>query len=47
MIQVSAQLYSPAEKEVIKRVIDIMLSYNLTYRQEKALDGTYQYILEP
>lgn len=45
--QVSAQLYSAAEKELIQRVIEIMISYNLTYRQEKTMDGAYRYVLEP
>ena len=44
---VSAQLYSAAEKEQIQRVIDVMVSYNLNYRQEKTMDGAYRYVLEP
>ncbi len=43
----SAQLYSAIEKEQIQRVMDVMISYNLTYRQEKTAEGAYRYILEP
>lgn len=46
-IQVSAQLYSAEEKEQIHRVMSIMISYNLTFRQEKTIDGVYRYCLEP
>ena len=45
--QVSAQLYSAVEKELILRVIHIMISYNLTFRQEKTIDGAYRYVFEP
>jgi len=44
---VSAQLYSAVEKELILRVIHVMISYNLTFRQEKNIDGAYRYVLEP
>lgn len=44
---VSAQLYSAEEKEQILRVIGVMISYNLTFRQEKTIDGAYRYCLEP
>ncbi|XP_046631154.1 chromosome transmission fidelity protein 18 homolog [Daphnia pulicaria] len=44
---VSAQLYSAEEKEQILRVIGVMISYNLTFRQEKTIDGVYRYCLEP
>ena len=43
----SAQLYSAVEKELILRVIQIMISYNLTFRQEKAAEGAYRYVYEP
>lgn len=45
--KVSAQLYSAEEKEQIQRVMNIMISYNLTFRQEKTIDGVYRYCLEP
>merc|ERR1712071_131385 len=44
---VSAQLYSATEKELLLRVINIRISYNLTFRQEKTMDGAYRYVLEP
>ena len=47
LFQVSAQLYSATEKELLLRVINIMISYNLTFRQEKTMDGAYRYVLEP
>ncbi|XP_074648288.1 chromosome transmission fidelity protein 18 homolog [Tubulanus polymorphus] len=44
---VSAQLYSAREKTELLQLVKIMIAYNLTYRQEKGLDGQYSYILEP
>lgn len=44
---VSAQLYSIEEKQLIRRVVSVMINYNLTYRQEKTSDGAYRYVLEP
>ena len=43
----SAQLYSAEEREQIHRVIGVMISYNLTFRQEKSIDGVYKYCFEP
>ena len=47
LVQVSAQLYSATEKELIQRVMEIMISYNLTFRQEKTIDGAYRYVIGP
>jgi len=44
---VSAHLYSIEEKQLIRRVVSVMINYNLTYRQEKTSDGAYRYVLEP
>jgi len=41
------QLYTAAEKKQLSDLIQSMLSYNLTYRQERTDDGQYQYVLEP
>ena len=41
------QLYSAKEKAQIKTLIDNMLSFSLTYQQEKTEDGQYRYVLEP
>ena len=44
---VNSQLYSAKEKAQIKALIDNMLSFSLTYQQEKTDDGQYRYVLEP
>ena len=44
---VNSQLYSAKEKLQIKTLIDNMLSFSLTYQQEKTDDGQYRYVLEP
>ncbi len=46
-LQVSIQLYSPREKQQLADLVDTMISYNLTYRQEKGVDGQYTYVLDP
>ena len=45
--QVSTQLYSAREKQQLTDLIDTMISYGLTYKQEKGSDGQYTYILDP
>ena len=44
---VNSQLYSAKEKAQIKTLIDNMLSFSLTYQQEKNDEGQYRYDLEP
>jgi len=44
---VNVQLYSDQEKELLRRVVDIMRDYNLTYRQQRSLHGQYEFVLEP
>ncbi|XP_054723960.1 chromosome transmission fidelity protein 18 homolog, partial [Uloborus diversus] len=44
---VSTQLYSQREMKELQRVIQLMLAFNLNYRQERLQDGTYNYVLEP
>lgn len=45
--QVNTQLYSSKEKEDLHHLVDIMISYNMTYQQEKTPEGQYNYVLEP
>jgi chromosome transmission fidelity protein 18 len=40
---VNTQLYSPKEKEELKELVATMLSYNLTYAQERTNEGQYNY----
>ncbi|XP_069699964.1 chromosome transmission fidelity protein 18 homolog isoform X2 [Periplaneta americana] len=44
---VSMQLYSPREKEELYHVISVMIDYNLNYVQERTLEGSYAYKLDP
>uniref|UniRef100_A0A1B6D4D8 AAA+ ATPase domain-containing protein n=1 Tax=Clastoptera arizonana TaxID=38151 RepID=A0A1B6D4D8_9HEMI len=44
---VSLQLFSLKEKEDLYKVISIMIDYNLTYTQERTVDGHYVYNLDP
>jgi chromosome transmission fidelity protein 18 len=44
---INTQLYSAREKEEMAQLIHIMIGYNMTYHQEKSLDGQYSYVLEP
>ncbi|XP_064109296.1 chromosome transmission fidelity protein 18 homolog [Macrobrachium nipponense] len=44
---VNTQLYSKQEKEELARLINTMISYNLTYTQERSLDGQYSFTLDP
>lgn len=41
------QLYSTREKQQLVELIDTMLCYNLTYRQDRTPEGQYRYLLEP
>ncbi|KAJ8413533.1 hypothetical protein AAFF_G00080400 [Aldrovandia affinis] len=44
---VNPQLYSTREKQQLIELVDTMLSYNLTYRQDRSPEGQYMYLLEP
>jgi len=44
---VTLQLFTKIEKDKLESLIRTMLLFNLTYRQEKALDGQYTYVLDP
>lgn len=44
---VNTQLYSKQEKEELASLINTMIGYNLTYTQERNLDGQYSFILDP
>lgn len=47
LFQVNPQLFSSREKEQMRELIDSMLAYNLSYRQDRTPEGQYMYILEP
>lgn len=40
-------MYTAREKQQLADLVDTMISYNLTYHQERGLDGQYTYVLEP
>ncbi|KAK9540637.1 hypothetical protein VZT92_003077 [Zoarces viviparus] len=44
---VNPQLFSSREKEQMRELINTMLAYNLSYRQDRTPEGQYTYILEP
>eukprot|EP00794_Sanderia_malayensis_P009084 gene9084-10053_t len=44
---VNIQLYSQSEKQNLLDLISIMISYNLTYQQERNIDGQFTYVLQP
>uniref|UniRef100_A0A7N8Y256 Chromosome transmission fidelity protein 18 homolog n=1 Tax=Mastacembelus armatus TaxID=205130 RepID=A0A7N8Y256_9TELE len=44
---VNPQLFSSREKEQMHELIDTMLAYNLSYRQDRTPEGQYAYMLEP
>ncbi|XP_068100264.1 chromosome transmission fidelity protein 18 homolog [Hyperolius riggenbachi] len=44
---VNTQLYSVKEKQQLADLINTMLAYNLTYHQERTMDGQYVYKLDP
>lgn len=47
MRAVAVQLLSKNEKEKFDSLINTMLLFNLTYRQEKQADGQFGFVLEP
>lgn len=44
---VNPQLFSSREKQQMRELIDTMLAYNLSYRQDRTAEGQYTYVLEP
>ncbi|KAG8448152.1 hypothetical protein GDO86_015300 [Hymenochirus boettgeri] len=44
---VNTQLFSTKEKQQLSELINTMLAYNLTYHQERTLEGQYVYKLDP
>ena len=44
---VSIQLLTPKEKADLLHVVEVMADLGLAYTQLKAVDGTYQYQMEP
>lgn len=44
---VNKQLIKADEREVLKRLVDIMIHFQLTFVQEKTEDGQFLYRLEP
>ncbi|XP_033985343.1 chromosome transmission fidelity protein 18 homolog isoform X2 [Trematomus bernacchii] len=44
---VNPQLFSTREKEQMRELINTMLAYNLSYRQDRTPEGQYTYMLEP
>ncbi len=46
-LQVNPQLYSTREKQQLYDLIDTMINYSLTYRQDRTPEGQYTYVLEP
>ena len=46
-VQVSTQLYTAREKQQLADLVDTMISYGLTYKQERGSDGQYTYMLDP
>ncbi|XP_058497531.1 chromosome transmission fidelity protein 18 homolog [Solea solea] len=44
---VNPQLFSTREKEQMRELINTMLAYNLSYRQDRTPEGQYTYVLEP
>lgn len=45
--QVSTQLYSKEEQQELANLVDTMIGYNLTYIQEKDVNGLYSFKLDP
>uniref|UniRef100_A0A096LX22 CTF18, chromosome transmission fidelity factor 18 homolog (S. cerevisiae) n=1 Tax=Poecilia formosa TaxID=48698 RepID=A0A096LX22_POEFO len=44
---VNPQLFSSREKELMRELINTMLAYNLSYRQDRTPEGQYTFMLEP
>eukprot|EP00117_Sycon_ciliatum_P023729 scpid35668/ scgid20094/ Chromosome transmission fidelity protein 18 homolog len=44
---VNTQLYNSKERQQLLALISNMISYNVTYRQERQQDGQYQFVMDP
>lgn len=44
---VNIQLYSNQEKAELDQIINVMIAFNLNYRQERSVEGQYSFVLEP
>jgi len=44
---VNTQLYSAKEKKELANLVDVHIMYNLTYQQERNLEGQYEYKMDP
>jgi len=44
---INTQLYSESEKQMLIDLVGVMISYNLTYQQERGPEAQYTYLLEP
>ena len=44
---VNKQLIKPEERDVLLRLVEIMIHFQLTFVQEKTEDGQFMYRLEP
>ncbi|XP_012153108.2 chromosome transmission fidelity protein 18 homolog [Megachile rotundata] len=44
---ISGHLHSSKERDDIVRIVNILIEFGLTYAQERNLDGTYDYKLDP
>ncbi|KAJ8035506.1 Chromosome transmission fidelity protein 18-like [Holothuria leucospilota] len=44
---VSTQLFSMQEKKQLAELVDIMISFSLTYQQERNKEGQYNYVIDP
>lgn len=44
---VNTQLYTESERNELRRVINTLIEYNLNYSQQRTVDGSYEYVLEP
>lgn len=45
--QVNMQLYTSREKQQISDLVNTMISYNMSYHQERTSEGSYVYVLDP
>lgn len=45
--KINTQLFSTSEKQQLADLINTMISYNLTYHQERTSEGLYNYSLDP
>jgi len=44
---VNTQLYSAKEKAELKNLVNIHIAYNITYQQQRNMEGQYEYKMDP